>query len=253
MAIGETYEEFVEKFKPKHTTDDCFTPNKVYEAVAGYVSSQYGVARNEMCRPFWPDGDYESFDYSGKVVVDNPPFSILKKIVDFYIAKDVKFWLFAPALTSLGTAREVTLIATGVGLTYQNGAIVSTSFVTNLEDNGVAVKSQPELYRVLKDIDAANRHKQAKQTTKLAFPPELLTGAMVNYMSIHGVEYSLRRSDCTFVRKLDNYSKSIFGGGYLLSEKAAAEKAAAEKAAAEKAAAEKVELSERERCIIRRL
>ena len=49
--------------------------------------------------------------------------------------------------------------------------------------------------------------------------------------------------------------KTIFGGGLLLSEKAAAEKAAAEKAAAEKAAAEKAaahiwELSERERKIV---
>lgn len=26
MAYGETYEEFVEKFKPKKTTDDCYTP-----------------------------------------------------------------------------------------------------------------------------------------------------------------------------------------------------------------------------------
>ena len=33
--------------------------------------------------------------------------------------------------------------------------------------------------------------------------------------------------------------KAIYGGGFLLSEKAAAEKAAAEKAAAEKAAAER--------------
>lgn len=248
MARGETYEEFVEKFKPKHTTDDCFTPDNVYEAVADYVQSQYGVARSEMCRPFWPGGDYEQFDYSGKVVVDNPPFSILKKIVDFYVLKGVKFWLFAPGLTALGAAREVTLIATGVDLTYQNGASVATSFVTNLGDDDVAVKSSPELYRRLKDIDTHNRNEQRKQVKKLAFPPELLTGAMVNYMSIHGAEYSLRRSDCTFVRKLDNYSKSIFGGGYLLSESAAAEKAAAEKAAAEK-----IELSERERCIIRRL
>ena len=45
----------------------------------------------------------------------------------------------------------------------------------------------------------------------------------------------------------------MFGGGLLLSEKAAAEKAAAEKAAAEKAAAEKWELSERERQIVRAL
>lgn len=26
MAKGENYEEFVEKFKPKKTTDDCYTP-----------------------------------------------------------------------------------------------------------------------------------------------------------------------------------------------------------------------------------
>ena len=31
MAKGETYEEFVEKFKPKKTTDDCYTPNEIYE------------------------------------------------------------------------------------------------------------------------------------------------------------------------------------------------------------------------------
>ena len=26
MAKNETYEEFVDKFKPKLTTDDCYTP-----------------------------------------------------------------------------------------------------------------------------------------------------------------------------------------------------------------------------------
>ena len=47
--------------------------------------------------------------------------------------------------------------------------------------------------------------------------------------------------------------KALYGGGFLLSEKAAAEKAAAEKAAAEKAAATRWPLSERERAIIKRL
>ena len=47
--------------------------------------------------------------------------------------------------------------------------------------------------------------------------------------------------------------KAIYGGGFILSEKAAAEKAAAEKEAAEKAAAKKWELSEREREIVRNL
>ena len=33
MARGESYEEFVEKFKIKKTTDDCYTPKNVYEIV----------------------------------------------------------------------------------------------------------------------------------------------------------------------------------------------------------------------------
>ncbi len=35
----EDYEGFVEKFKPKKTTDDCYTPEPVYEAIKGGVSA----------------------------------------------------------------------------------------------------------------------------------------------------------------------------------------------------------------------
>ncbi len=35
----EDYEGFVEKFKPKKTTDDCYTPEPVYEAIKGWVSA----------------------------------------------------------------------------------------------------------------------------------------------------------------------------------------------------------------------
>ena len=58
------------------------------------------------------------------------------------------------------------------------------------------------------------------------------------------------------IRELDmqkEQGKAIFGGGYLLAEKAAAEKAAAEKAAAEKAAATVWQLSEREKEIVKSL
>lgn len=41
MAYGETYEEFVEKFKPKKTTDDCYTPPLIYEAVKGWAIKEY--------------------------------------------------------------------------------------------------------------------------------------------------------------------------------------------------------------------
>ena len=37
------YEGFIEKFKPKKTTDDCYTPPLVYDAVKEWVRKEYGV------------------------------------------------------------------------------------------------------------------------------------------------------------------------------------------------------------------
>ena len=54
-------------------------------------------------------------------------------------------------------------------------------------------------------------------------------------VAMSGVDLKIKAADCTFVRCLDSQrpvKKAIFGGGFLISEKAAAEKAAAEKAAA---------------------
>lgn len=43
---GETYEQFVEKFKPKKTTDDCYTPPLIYDGVADWVCTEYGINRD---------------------------------------------------------------------------------------------------------------------------------------------------------------------------------------------------------------
>lgn len=81
----EDYQAFVEKFKPKKTTDDCYTPDNVYDAVADWVAAEYGLDRAAFVRPFWPGGDFERFAYPADcVVVDNPPFSILSRIIRFY-------------------------------------------------------------------------------------------------------------------------------------------------------------------------
>lgn len=80
MSKSKTYEEFVEKFKPKLTTDDCATPEPVYDAVLGWVVKEYGIDPKSVLRPFWPGLDYQQQEYpDGCVVVDNPPFSILSK------------------------------------------------------------------------------------------------------------------------------------------------------------------------------
>ena len=97
------YAGFVEKFKPKKTTDDCYTPPMVYEAVKDWACRRYGIDPACTVRPFWPGGDYEHFDYpAGAVVLDNPPFSCLAKIVRFYAERQIPYFLFAPALTALG-------------------------------------------------------------------------------------------------------------------------------------------------------
>ena len=76
------YDEFVEKFKPKKTTDDCYTPPEVYEVIKDWACAEYGIDPSKVVRPFYLGGDYESFDYGGgKVVVDNPPFSILSSTI----------------------------------------------------------------------------------------------------------------------------------------------------------------------------
>lgn len=98
--VFEDYEGFVEKFKPKKTTDDCYTPAAVYTAVLDWVRANAAIDGRPIVRPFFPGGDYENFAYPENcVVVDNPPFSIVTKIARFYQSKGIAFFLFAPHLT----------------------------------------------------------------------------------------------------------------------------------------------------------
>lgn len=53
---NEEYNEFLKKFEQKKTTDDCYTPEVVYEAVADWVSEEYGEDRQNFVRPFYPGG-----------------------------------------------------------------------------------------------------------------------------------------------------------------------------------------------------
>ena len=251
---AQEYYEWLSKFEAKHTTDECFTPPPphVYEAIADWVADRYGISKDRFVRPFHPGGNYEEEDYTDVVVVDNPPFSIISKISKFYMAHGVKFFLFAPALSTFGGGRGCCSICTGAPITYANGAKVSTSFVTNLEDD-VVVMSAPSLYKAIKAADDEQRRETTKELPKYSYPSHVVTAANVEYMTKHDTDFSVRRGSELFIRKMDaqvEQKKSIYGGGYLLSEKAAAEKAAAEKAAAEKAAAVRWEVSEREKELI---
>ena len=249
------YRTFVDKFKAKKTTDDCYTPPVIYAAVSDYVAGRYGLDPACFLRPFYPGGDYERADYPpDAVVVDNPPFSILSQILRFYTRCGIRFFLFAPALTLFSSpAAACTALPIGVTVTYANGAEVPTSFLTNLEPPDLRVRTDPELYRAIAAANDQLRAEPHKSVPRYEYPDHVLTAAMAQRWCRYGVTYELRAEDCLRIPALDAQraaGTSIFGSGWLLSTSAAAEKAAAEKAAAEKAAAKVWQLSETELAMV---
>lgn len=248
------YAGFVEKFKPKKTTDDCYTPPAVYEAVKAWACQKYSIDPARTVRPFWPGGDYEHFDYpDGAVVLDNPPFSCLAKIVRFYQARQIHYFLFAPGLTALGLTRHgAGIVYADSRITYHNGAVVNTAFATSYGPNVVEIA--PDLGKAVKD--AQRRGRTIKQTV-YQYPPNLLTTQGVLALARHGVPYALPRQEAVFVRTLDEMKaegKEAFGGALLISDAAAARKTDAEQAVPHPDTPTRVwSLSEREMKIVEEL
>ena len=228
----DSYEEFLAKFDAPKTTDDCYTPVEVYGAVLGWLRERVDLSGRGIVRPFYPGGDYENYPYKDTdVVVDNPPFSILSKIVKFYVSRGVRFFLFGPQLTLLPRSPlPVTAIACAATVEYANGAKVNTGFLTNLLGD-VAAMSAPTLRAAI--IEAQDRARAVKALPVYKYPDEVLTASMLGYMSTHGVEFSVSRSDVaariSSLASQRAVGKAIYGGGFLLSERAAAERAAAER------------------------
>ena len=256
QEVTEEYQEFLEKFKLKKTTDDCYTPDRVYDAVADWVAEEYKLDRTNFVRPFYPGGDYKKEQYKdGDVVVDNPPFSILAEILKWYTAKQIKFFLFAPSLTLFSSSSSSCAIATGAEVIYENKASVSTSFITNLEED-IRFRSAPTLYATIKKAMDEVLKETRRELPKYSYPDEVMTSTKLAYFSKYGVEYSVKKDESKQINALDAQraaGKAIFGKGYLISKRAAAERAAAERAAAERAAAERWQLSAREQRIVESL
>ena len=257
----EEYDAFLDKFKDKHTTDDCFTPPSVYEAVRKWVLDKYGIPEDrEIVRPFYPGGDYQKHPYSeGCLVLDNPPFSILKQIVKFYMANKIDFFIFGDTRT-LGWYFDIAnTVLTQTQIEYENGARVNTSFITNLGDYKVLVSAS--LAQAIEDAQP----KEAAELNSYAYPDNIITAAMLARLSKYGAEFGIRYLQP--VNKLD-CGQEIYGGGAIVSEASAqtireakrqAQEAKERRMAAELNGAETVDgkilitLSERERALARAL
>ena len=214
------YASFIDKFKEKKTTDDCYTPIPIYETVLNWVRERYGINAKDVIRPFYPGGDYKKCSYDKKIVVDNPPFSILSEIVNYYLDHDIPFFLFAPALTLFNPAsdrfEQFCHIGTKATITYENGAKIATSFLTNLDEN--VILTAPDLYKL---IIKANAGEIKRTLPKYQYPTNLIRASDLGKLSKNGVDYRLTRNQVKFIRQLDSQrpkKKAIFGGGVLTSK-----------------------------------
>lgn len=251
MTDGEEegYAEFEEKFKPKKTTDDCYTPQAVYEAVKNWAVKEYHLDGVEIIRPFYPGGDYKQHKYpDGCAVIDNPPFSILSEIKKFYQEKGIRYFLFGPHLTLFSSNIEESYIITNTDIVYENGASISTSFATNMDR--YKIRTAPDLVNAIEE--ATQEDKESKEIPKYKYPKEVVSAGILG--KINKIDFKVLPEQCHFIRQLDAQRKDgnvIYGAGFLISEKAAAEKAAAEKAAEKETTI--WALSEREKKIIEEL
>ena len=252
---GDGYDEFVDKFKQKLTTDDCYTPTEVFETLLGWIDENIKpIDREKIVRPFFPGGDYQSFKYPDDcVVIDNPPFSIYSEIVRFYAERKIPFFLFGPSLTLFGPGKipGVCYIVSNVGIVYENGAVVSTSFVTNIIGNEDLIWVRGDLRERMTDA----QKKDGEELGKYNLPDNVLTSARIGKICNNAKsDLRIKYAEAEKIKQLDGLKalgKGLFGGGFLLS-RAAAERAAAERAAAERAAIN-IELSQRELAIINEL
>ena len=258
-AGNDEYNEFLDKFEIKKTTDDCYTPANIYQAIADWVANRYALDASAFVRPFFPGGDYRAQHYPAKcAVVDNPPFSILAEIIDFYIERSIAFFLFSPSLATLNYISRpgVTAICEYSDIVYENGAIVKTSFLTNMEGGDIAAFTDYTLFKAIETANDENVAAMHKDLPKYEYPDEVLTSAKLGWLCQYGQEITIKRSESQLIRALDaqkEQDKTIYGCGLLISERAAAECAAAERAAAERAAATKWQLSEREKSLVKSL
>lgn len=244
------YEAFVEKFKPKKTTDDCYTPPEVYEVVLQYVREKCNIEGLEVLRPFYPGGDYESVQYDENcVVIDNPSFSIISQIIRFYNAKGVKYFLFAPHLTLFSTNQDYTAIVASADIVYENGAKVKTSFVTNMMGD-VKILGDAELRQRLQAITDTNK----VNLPIYQYPDNVITVSKIASLVEKGENIVIMKKDVTFCRQLESQKpqkKALFGSGFLASHSVAKELVAKELSKKEEVIY--WELSDAEHSIIKQL
>lgn len=210
--VFKDYDSFLAKFadNPK-TTDDCYTPQDVYDAVLGYVGRISDMTDKVVLRPFFPGGDYETAEYpENGVVVDNPPFSIFQRIVRFYTTHGVPFFLFGNGMTIMSVCEHCTAVIVGVSLRFANGANVNVNFATNMLGDEVC-RTAPELTEAIRLCPS---QRTSDPLPKRAYPEELVSVSKMQTLAGRGEKLRIMRQDALVVKKLDRCD--LFGNHLLV-------------------------------------
>ena len=138
--------------------------------------------------------------------------------------------------------KDCNAIVVGANVTYENGANIATSFLTNLGDSQISVSAS------LHDRITAAQSSESAELKAYDYPDNVISGPRITILAKNGIDFDIR--NCIPVSKLDD-GTGLYGKGALISDYDA-EKLRAEIQRAEKPKT-KVTLSERERELINSL
>jgi hypothetical protein len=152
----------------------------------------------------------------------------LAQIIDFYNFIGVKFFLFAPLLTSMKhSMKDCCFICCDCTITYENGANVNTAFLTNLEPYKIMIRTAPDLRATVSEANAkAKKERKPTDKPKYKYPPEVVSIALISHLARHDVPVTIRRDELEYIPTLDFQRAEnavIFGGGFLTTRAKGAE------------------------------
>lgn len=217
--IFNDYESYIQKFEGKKTTDDTYTPRDVFEAVLQYVGEIYDLKGKQILRPFYPGGDYERAEYPADgVVIDNPPFSIFKKIVSFFAARKIPFFLFGPGMTILNVFKYCSVVIVSPAIRFENGANVRCNFATNLFEQKL-VTTATRLTQLLKQCAS---QQNANSITLYEYPEQVLSVSDLQTIARGGDDFCLTEKEAVIIESLNG--RKLFGPHLLIGFKNALRK-----------------------------
>ena len=217
--IFNDYESYIKKFEGKKTTDDTYTPRDVFEAVLQYVSEIYDLNGKQILRPFYPGGDYERAEYPADgVVIDNPPFSIFNKVVAFYAARKIPFFLFGPGMTILNVFKFCSVVIVSPAIRFENGANVRCNFATNL----LETKQVTTACRLSKLLKNCKSQQNANSIKLYDYPAEVLSVSDLQTIANGKDDFTITEKETVIIESLNG--RKLFGPHLLIGFKKALRK-----------------------------